>query len=52
MVDTKTILFRFADSCDLVYFWLGAMGSAGFGAALPGFCLFFGEMIDDIGAAT
>lgn len=51
MVDTSQILFRFADSGDLVYFWLGAFASFCFGGALPGFCLFFGEMIDEMGAA-
>lgn len=51
MVSASEILFRFANSCDLVYFWLGVFGSFGFGAALPGFCLFFGDMIDDMGAS-
>ena len=52
MITVKEILFRFADKGDLCYFYVGAFASFGFGAALPGFCFIFGELIDKLGAST
>lgn len=52
MLSTGQILFRFSDWGDLGFFWAGIIASTGFGGALPGFCLFFGEMIDGMGEAT
>lgn len=52
MISVGQILFRFADSSDLVYFYIGVFSSFCFGGALPGFCLFFGEMIDAMGEST
>ena len=46
------MLFRFADSCDMAYFWFGVLTSFFFGAAMPGFALFFGQLIDQIGIST
>ena len=52
MLTMGETLFRFADTTDKVYFYFGAFASFGFGAALPGFCLFFSELIDNMGAST
>jgi hypothetical protein len=41
-----------ADSGDLLLFFLGTVSSRVFGAALPSFCLIFGEMMDNLGAST
>jgi hypothetical protein len=48
----KQILFRFANGYDTVFFIMGAIASLLFGLVLPGFCLFFGKMIDDMGEST
>ena len=52
MISVSEILYKYADSTDMVYYYCGALASFGFGAALPGFCLFFGDMIDSMGAST
>ena len=52
MISVNDILFRYADKTDLIYYYCGAAASFGFGGALPGFCLFFGDMIDKMGATT
>lgn len=52
MIPLKQLLFRFANSCDKMYLFIGALAAGAFGAVLPGFCLFFGEMIDDMGVST
>lgn len=52
MISVNEILFKFADSEDLIYFSIGAFASFAFGGALPGFCLFFGEMIDSMADTT
>lgn len=52
MIGVGDILFRYADRTDKFYFFCGAVASVGFGAALPGFCLLFGNMVDSMGAAT
>ena len=36
----------------MCYFYSGIIASTLFGAALPGFCLFFGDMVDEMGAST
>lgn len=41
-----------ASSGDLLLFFLGTISSMVFGAALPSFCLIFGEMMDNLGAST
>lgn len=52
MITTSEILFRFANGGDLVLFWTGIIASIGFGSAMPGFSLFFGEMVDDMSEGT
>ena len=52
MISLSDLLYKYADSTDMVYFYCGVLASIGFGAALPGFCLFFGDMIDSIGKST
>jgi ABC-type multidrug transport system fused ATPase/permease subunit len=44
-----TTFFRFADGCDTFLFWFGVLWAFAFGAALPGFCIIFGGLIDDMG---
>lgn len=46
------MVFRYASCGDKMVFFIGFLGSVVFGAALPGFSLVFGEMIDDLGAAS
>lgn len=48
----KQMLFRYANSCDKAYLMCGSFFSLCFGLVLPGFCLFFGNMIDDMGEST
>lgn len=52
MITVNELLFKYADSTDMFYYYCGALASFGFGGALPGFCLFFGDMIDTMGAST
>ena len=52
MISVSDLLFRYADKRDLFYYYCGALASIGFGGALPGFCLFFGDMIDSMGEST
>lgn len=52
MISVSDLLFKYADRTDLIYFNLGILCSIGFGGALPGFCLFFGDMIDSMGQST
>lgn len=41
--------FRYADGTDKVTIFIGLFAAFIFGATLPGFCFFFGEMIDKMG---
>lgn len=43
------LISRHMDGNDKMLFILGVSGSLLFGASLPGFCLFFGGMIDEMG---
>lgn len=43
---------RYASTSDLTLFYIGTTCSIGFGAALPAFCLLFGEMIDGVAASN
>ena len=52
MITVNELLFKYADSTDMFYYYCGALASFGFGGALPGFCLFFGDMIDTMGKST
>lgn len=52
MISISSLLFKYADSTDLCYYYCGILASIGFGGALPGFCLFFGDMIDSMGTST
>jgi hypothetical protein len=51
-IDFWYLLTARADSGDLLLFFLGSVSSVIFGAALPSFCLIFGEMMDNLGAST
>ncbi|EFJ32986.1 ATP-binding cassette transporter [Selaginella moellendorffii] len=42
-------LFSFADYLDYVLIFLGTVGASVHGAAIPGFFVFFGKMIDEFG---
>ena len=42
----------FATCCDYTMLWIGLSMAFLFGASLPGFCLFFGGMIDDMGSGS
>jgi len=44
------LCFRYASCGDRIMFGVAWTASMIFGAALPGFCLIFGEMIDSVGA--
>lgn len=44
------LITRFASGGDYILLLCGCFWSTGFGAAMPGFCLVFGELIDDMGA--
>lgn len=43
------LLTRFADCGDLIFLGNGLFWSFLFGASLPGFCLIFGGLMDDMG---
>lgn len=43
-----TLVTRYADVSDMFLLWGGIIGSVCFGAALPGFCYYFGTMIDGV----
>lgn len=49
MASFGDLFFRFADGCDMFLFWNGIFWSFLFGAALPAFCIIFGELLDDMG---
>jgi ATP-binding cassette subfamily B (MDR/TAP) protein 1 len=40
---------RWASSSNICLLWFGLAWACAFGGALPGFCFFFGELIDDMG---
>lgn len=42
----------FASCGDYLYLTIGYICAVGFGASLPGFCLFFGEMINSLGSGS
>ena len=42
-----TMVLRYADGKDLALLASGLFGSLAFGVCLPGFCYFFGRMIDE-----
>ena len=46
------IVSPFASCGDYTYLWLGYFCAMCFGASLPGFCLFFGEMIEGLGKGS
>ena len=53
--ETETVTFwemmtRFADGCDKVLMFICFFWSFLFGAAMPGFCLVFGGLVDDLGS--
>jgi ATP-binding cassette subfamily B (MDR/TAP) protein 1 len=53
--ETETVTFwemmtRFADGCDKVLMFIGFFWSFLFGSAMPGFCLVFGGLVDDLGS--
>lgn len=39
---------KYADCWDVCLLWLGIFSSILFGAAMPGFCYYFGTMIDGV----
>ena len=43
------IIMRQANACDKFLLTFSIFFSILFGAAMPGFCLFFGEMVDGVG---
>lgn len=45
------MVFRFASTKDKLMWWVATLNSVAFGAAMPGFCLFFGDMIQGVGAS-
>lgn len=52
MISLSELLFTFANKGDICYLMCGLLASAAFGAALPGFNLFFGDMVDSMGTST
>ena len=48
----RDITNRYASFGDNFLFWFGNITAGLFGAALPGFCLIFGELIDELGDTT
>ena len=44
-----TMVTRYADGADMCYLYAGLFGAFAFGAAMPGFCYYFGTMIDGVG---
>jgi hypothetical protein len=38
---------RYSNFTDYLLLWSGLIGAACFGAAMPGFCYYFGTMIDE-----
>jgi ABC-type multidrug transport system fused ATPase/permease subunit len=46
------MVLRYADFHDHLLLWSGLFGAATFGGCLPGFCLFFGNMIDGVGEVS
>ena len=47
-----SMIFRYASGGDKCLWVFAAIASIGFGAALPAFCLMFGDMIDSVGGAS
>jgi len=43
------MLTRFSDGCDKAMMYMGFIWSFLFGASMPGFCIVFGELVDDMG---
>jgi len=44
------MMFRYASFGDKLMWWLAALAATLFGGALPGFCIIFGDLIQDVGA--
>jgi hypothetical protein len=49
-VSNGVLFGRFAGATETFLLWFGLSWSAIFGAALPGFCFIFGELINDMGS--
>jgi len=43
------MLTRFASGCDMTLAYIGFFWSFIFGGSMPGFCIIFGELVDDMG---
>ena len=52
MISVNDLMFKYTDKTDMCYFYSGIIASTLFGGALPGFCLFFGDMVDEMGASN
>lgn len=46
------MVLRFSNCTDHMLLWSGIVGAAIFGACLPGFCYYFGTMIDETASAS
>jgi hypothetical protein len=46
------MVLRYATCFDHMLLWSGLAGATIFGGCLPGFCMFFGNMIDGVGDAS
>ena len=44
------MITRFSDGCDKILAYTGFFWSFLFGASMPGFCIIFGELVDDMGS--
>lgn len=51
-IPTGVLFLRQADCCDKVYMFWATVMSILFGLGMPGFSLFFGEMINGLGDTT
>ena len=47
-ISTGALFLRQADGCDKCYMYTAFIASTVFGAGMPGFCFFFGGMIDGV----
>ena len=48
-VGVCTIYSKYVPCAEQLMAWIGVFSAILFSACLPGFCLFFGEMIDGVG---